>query len=313
MFSNLASGVRFASITLAPAVVINRLRFVSNQYTLEKRWHVQSLFDINPKQIAEARVLVHLACQPLSRAARANRVAESDDSHSSFVWHAGHNALVTLPLDQAQRLQLGFGFSDVSVLWLEDERIVDRLHVGDTDELGVNAWVDQHLARAGLVSIAEAQMPYTLEATPDFVTLADMDREVRILGDWFAVAHEVLTEIVCTFGKIAVRPPSIRCWPHHFDLAVLLQLDAGDAEVARSVGVGLSPGDEHYDQPYFYCSPWPISEATLLPELPPPLRWHTEGFTSAIALAVDLHSGDDFAVMLNAAVHQALAAVNQAS
>ncbi|MEM6819071.1 MAG: hypothetical protein AAF578_09770 [Pseudomonadota bacterium] len=267
---------------------------------------MQSLFDINPKQIAESRVLVHLACQPLSRAARANRVAESDDSHSSFGWHAGYNALVTLPLGQAQRFQLGFGFSDVSVLWFEEDRIVDRLHVGDSDELGLNAWVDQHLVRAGLVSIAEAQMPYTLEATPEFATLADMDREVRILGDWFGVAHEVIVEIVQAFEEIAVRPPSIRCWPHHFDLAVLLQLDEGDAEVARSVGVGLSPGDEHYDQPYFYCSPWPVSEATALPELPPPLRWHTQGFTSAIALAVDLHSGDDFGDLLARSVENAL-------
>ncbi|MEL6302790.1 MAG: hypothetical protein AAFV47_06105 [Pseudomonadota bacterium] len=266
----------------------------------------QSLFDINPKQIAEARVLVHLACQPLSRAARANRVAESDDSHSSFGWHAGHNALITLPLDPAQRFQLGFGFSDVSLLWLEDDRIVDRMHVADFDAVSLDGWVDQRLAKAGLVSICEASMPYALDAAPDFATLADMDREVRILGDWFGVAHEVLTEIIQAFGELAIQPLSIRCWPHHFDLAILIQLDEGDVEAARSVGVGLSPGDEHYDQPYFYCSPWPVSESIVLPELPPPLRWHTQGFTSAIALAVDLHSGNDFGELLVRSVDSVL-------
>ncbi len=56
----------------------------------------------------------------------------------------------------------------------------------------------------------------------------------------------------------------VRCWPHHFDLAMLLPLDPGmDAETARSIGVGLSPGDTERPEPYFYVLPWPAPQGDL--------------------------------------------------
>jgi hypothetical protein len=75
----------------------------------------------------------------------------------------------------------------------------------------------------------------------------------------------------------------VRGWPHHFDLAALHVLDPEkDPEEARSVGAGLSPGDESYAEPYFYVSPWPAPEPAALPALPGGAHWHTDGFTSAV-------------------------------
>jgi hypothetical protein len=48
------------------------------------------------------------------------------------------------------------------------------------------------------------------------------------------------------------------------------------------VGVGLSPGDEHYGGPYFYVTPWPYPAPERLPELSSRGHWHTEGFVAAI-------------------------------
>jgi hypothetical protein len=77
---------------------------------------------------------------------------------------------------------------------------------------------------------------------------------------------------------------SVRCWPHHFDLATLITVTAAKetAESIRSVGVGLSPGDEHYGEPYFYVTPWPYPDPKKLPPLPEIGRWHTKNFTAAV-------------------------------
>jgi len=73
----------------------------------------------------------------------------------------------------------------------------------------------------------------------------------------------------------------VRCRPHHFDLATVANLGPG-GENPRSIGIGVSPGDEHYAQPYAYVSPSPRFDSRL-DEPPKPGRWHTEGFFGAVA------------------------------
>lgn len=78
----------------------------------------------------------------------------------------------------------------------------------------------------------------------------------------------------------------IRCWPHHFDIASLVTLDPeADPELARSIGVGLSPGDAGTDQPYFYVTPWPYTSAETLPELASGGSWHNLGWIGALLKA----------------------------
>jgi len=75
---------------------------------------------------------------------------------------------------------------------------------------------------------------------------------------------------------VSVSSP-VRCWPHHFDLASLI--DRGEG---RSVGVGMSPGDGSYAWPYFYVTPWPYPPADQLSRLSRGAHWHTTGWTGAV-------------------------------
>jgi hypothetical protein len=59
----------------------------------------------------------------------------------------------------------------------------------------------------------------------------------------------------------------------------------GSADHTRSVNAGLSPGDEHCDEPYLYVSPYPYPDATETPRLRTIGHWHTQGFAAAIAPA----------------------------
>lgn len=83
--------------------------------------------------------------------------------------------------------------------------------------------------------------------------------------------------------KLAASP--VRCWPHHFDLATLITLPARNAGATGYIGAGLSPGDQYYDEPYFYVSVRPEPDPAALPSLPMLGHWHLRDFTAAVATA----------------------------
>ncbi len=102
--------------------------------------------------------------------------------------------------------------------------------------------------------------------------------------------------------------PPVRCWPHHFDLDTLVTVAPG-----RTCGVGFSPGDDYYDEPYFYVSLFPAPDAATLPRLGSIGHWHTKNFTAAVATArriVDAeHQGGEVERFLRAASAAAIDAL----
>jgi len=125
------------------------------------------------------------------------------------------------------------------------------------------------------------------------------------LSAWFNLADSLLSEFAASNANLVPGPSTVRCWPHHFDIATYVALEAGDFESARGIGVGMSPGDESYDEPYFYVNAWPHPTGEALPTLPSPGHWHTDGFVGAIATATDIVKLDDVPGGLKAFVHGA--------
>ena len=250
------------------------------------------LFLVSPVDLEPVRTLSHSAIQWASLAARANLDALDDDSHSNLGWDEDCFALLSRELDGAKRCQLGFGFATAALLWVVDGNVTESLTLSDASERDAMAWCNERLSRAGLRGTGEAELPYQLPSVDytvfsrDETTLA-----LRTLGAWFSLADKALNAIVEEQRVGTVLVPTVRCWPHHYDLAVLFVLDEGDPEKARSVGVGLSPGDGSYAEPYFYCTPWPTPAA--LPEPAAGMRWHTDGFTSMVCRASQLAGSAD--------------------
>ncbi len=260
------------------------------------------LFSVDPTSLVTVRELSHAAVQWASRAARANLAVKADDSHSNLGWAEAHFALLSHPLDNKQRFQLGFGFGSAALLWVDNGDLADAMSLTGSDEAGARSWCDAHLREVGLEITDKAEMPYELTAV-DYADFDGAATELETLGAWFATAQSALDSLVAGFGAHAVAPAPVRCWPHHYDLATLFLLEAGDPETARSVGVGLSPGDGSYAEPYFYCTPWPTP--AQLPDAPAPMHWHTEGFTSLVAKASSLDQSVDMAAVLHQAAEVA--------
>jgi len=58
-------------------------------------------------------------------------------------------------------------------------------------------------------------------------------------------------------------------------------------EPEKTIGIGLSPGDGSYDEPYWYVTPWPYPESVTRPPLAKG-HWHSEGFVAAILTGTEL-------------------------
>jgi hypothetical protein len=237
-----------------------------------------------PTALAAARSLAHRAVQWSARAAWANLSPAPDDSHTSLSWDPEMAALLGQPLEGGVRVGLRIG---VYELVLTTKTRCDALALTGKPDAEVAAWLDGKLAGEGLKPVSGVKLPYEMPSTL-FARPAEEAPHFATLALWFAAAADVLEELRKKYRRYRPGPGPVRCWPHHFDIAFLIALEEGPAESARSIGVGVSPGDGFYAQPYLYVSPYPKPDTAGLPALPPGGRWHTKDFFGAVATGVDL-------------------------
>lgn len=241
---------------------------------------------VSPSELSGARLQLHWAAQLVSAPGVSLLSPEEDYSHTNLVWDpelgvlSGRN-VGSVPL----RAALVFEGLELLVLDAERERSSMRL-AGHTVRRGLS-WLAQELAGDdAALALPVHDMPS--HPVGEGGVFSDAGARARSeLAAWFANASSLILEVA---ADEATASP-VRCWPHHFDVATLITLDAGvGAEEARSIGVGFSPGDGSYDQPYFYVTPWPYPDVTHLPSLSGDMDWHTSGWTGAVLTAERLVS-----------------------
>jgi hypothetical protein len=234
----------------------------------------------NPGRLDPARAMAHAAAQLLYRAAVANADPRPGDEHSNLGWSARLMGFETHPLGSGGVVvQLGL---DPLSLHLADK----SLRLDGVTEVQALDWLDAALAEHGLAPASGVAVTYDL---PGDVLAVTTYRDVYGAGGlaaWFDLASRSIDALVATLTDLSPGP--VRCWPHHFDIASYVSLEPGDAEEARGIGVGLSPGDGSYDQPYFFVNPWPHLDRDTLPPAIPPGHWHLEGFVGSVATGVEI-------------------------
>jgi len=123
---------------------------------------------------------------------------------------------------------------------------------------------------AGLNTAAELDDTTPLAVDPD---------AAAFLGDVYALGSEALAALVRDEQDPTAE---IHLWPEHFDVATEL----GDEAAGSRAAFGLSPGDEHHDEPYAYVAPWAGPRGA--DEL-----WRATGFSGAELAWADLRATAD--------------------
>ena len=230
-----------------------------------------------------ARLQLHHALQVAASVGHTHVPPTQDMSHSSFSWHVGLGALIGRTTPQGYRT--GLRFEGPTLLLLEADATVHASLdlVGATQEDGYR-WLAGAIASFGAGDGVHhdrfIRSPYDLPEHPAAEGAPfHHDPLYAELTGWFANGHRILSPIAAAHEGAS----PVRCWPHHFDIATLIALDPGaaDPESARSVGVGMTPGDGGIGEPYWYVTPWPYPADPELPELPAG-GWNTEGWLGAV-------------------------------
>lgn len=246
-----------------------------------------------PTTLVRARILAHHALQWATKAARANLDATSDDSHSSLEWDATHAMLFSQPLiANGSDVRVGLRIGGLALIVERGNTILDTFELAGRRDSVIAVWLDSALRALGLKPASGVKLPYSLPthavSRGGAYSCSGEAEAFDELACWYGAATEVLEEVRAKLADARPGASPVRCWPHHFDIATLVSLEDGHAETARSIGIGMSPGDEYYPQPYFYISPWPRLAPAGLPPPPPPGHWHTQGFVAAVATGEEI-------------------------
>jgi hypothetical protein len=228
-------------------------------------------------RLSEARLQAHWAAQALAAVAFAYVPVESDDSHTSLAFALASRHLVCEPFDTGRRVALRL--SDLTLIVLQDERPIHELGLSGQTLAQAFDFVsttlgDRRLSRPSYDMPAHGIGDGAAFSLPDSEALAE-------LGRWYANAARFLAHVRAGHPGAS----AVRVWPHHFDIATLLFVEAN---ASKTIGIGLSPGDQSYDEPYFYVTPSPHPPVdSMLPDLGSG-KWHRTCWVGAVLTASDL-------------------------
>jgi hypothetical protein len=240
----------------------------------------------DPPRLLETRVLLHWAAQLPGAMGSSLVDPQSDDGHTTLTWDPAHRRFVSGTTGQGFRV--GLVPETFALQFLDGQGSAPReLLLGGQTLKQAQDWLDATIRQATGQPPAAPILArdYDLPEHPvgEGAPFPEPDHDaLRELAGWYGNAQARL-EAVRTQGAPVRSAAAVRCWPHHFDIATLLTLDPDrDPETARSVGVGLSPGDGGTAEPYWYVTPWPHPPANDLPKLAGEGRWNTEGWVGAL-------------------------------
>jgi len=260
-----------------------------------RRPHVnwEALGKIPPQDLTEARMQAHWGVQLVAAVANSLVAPAPDDSHTSMRWRERMFYGAMTP----QRFAPALRVHDLTLLLtLPTGTMLRVLELNGQTLEEAMGWVNDSVGEVmeGVLERRVERPNYYMDHHPLAVD-ARFSRsaiaELRELEQWFSNAASLFEAIQ---GENEGASP-VRCWPHHFDMATLIVLDPeeSDPEKARSINVGMSPGDVTYEQPYFYVNPWPPPQDAELPLLEGAGDWHTAGWFGTVLTAEDIVHVDD--------------------
>ena len=262
--------------------------------------------DIAPAALVDARLQLHHAAQIAVSAAISYLAARSDDSHTALTWLPAARALATESITVERDIRIGVRLEDLTLQVLGgDAPNVQPFSLQRRTITEAYSWLSEAVAVIGLdAARLNPRKHYTIpaHAVVDGAPFSSrIGNELLELARYWSNAAGLLDDTL----RSAPGASPVRTWPHHFDIATLIQLlGAG----ARTVGVGQSPGDDLYAEPYWYVGPHPSPPVADLPPLAGSGHWHTQGWVGAALPASDYVGASDQRLQVTAFIESAVAA-----
>ena len=246
---------------------------------------------VAPSALGDARLQCHHAVQIAVSATISYLPPARDDSHTALHWVTPSRALVTELIPADRPFHIALRPADLSLHALDASLNVRRsFALSGNDARQGHDWLVEVARDAGLdASRVTSRKHYTIPTHP----VAEGQPFALGEGSEFAELERYWLNATLVLEEVVRREPSasrVLLWPHHFDIATLIALPPSETASSPRIGVGHSPGDEWYAEPYWYVSPHPPGEPSR-----PPLElgfWHTNGWVGAVLKASDYVAAD---------------------
>ena len=249
------------------------------------------LKNFSKESLSEARKQLHQAVQLPAIAGRCLNPKDPGDNFAALLWDKNNNWLTSQILGESE-LRTALNVSEFELLVINKQNeLVNFLNLNSITYDDAFKWLTDKLSQRGFdPNRFSKKLPYQI---PEYST-ANGEPFKHANPETFAELQNYYSNAAFVLENISNKEKDVspvQCWPHHFDIAALITVESNpDSEKSKSIGVGLSPGDESYSEPYFYISPWPYPEnKDDLPKLNYG-HWHKQGWFGGILTASEITS-----------------------
>jgi len=246
-----------------------------NKDLLSKKW--RRLDPIPFEEIGKVRETVHEAIQFIASTGISYVPKKQDDSHTNCEWSRNLKSFVGNVFGEKRNICLGLNIADFKLLLLKENwTIIEEFNLNGKSLHEILTWMKKNYESRGLdFDQFTLDKHYDIPAKYVFEGIkfnVENKQAFQELSDYYANADLVLRSYISDLTNAT----PVRCWPHHFDIATLLNIDQ---DKLQSIGIGLSPGDSNNQEPYFYVTMWPYPdlEKISLPEISEG-KWNVEGW-----------------------------------
>lgn len=257
---------------------------------------------MNPQDLVSDRIQLHYAVQFIAAVGAALGQPQSDGSQVSLDWDESLPGFVGKPIPKTQvKLALLPG-SLTSVILKDGAAIATLPLAGQTMQQALD-WHKTELAKLGVATDVIKLLEYPPDDFPDHPLAAGASFEPgnatgrEAVAAYFSQTRPLLAKIVAENPAAA----AIAIWPHHFDMATLMTYSGETEADTKYLGVGLSPGDPSYAEPYWYITPYPYPDLSDLPTLSAG-KWHTDHWVGAVLTASEIQQSTDVASFIDKTV-----------
>jgi hypothetical protein len=257
--------------------------------------------------LSDARRQLHHAAQLATAAGISYLPPRPDDSHTNLEWLAATGMLASHVIPSTKPFRIAVGATDLSLAVLDaSNNSLAQTRLNGRTMSDAAAWIQDRLREIGtdpsrFTLRRHYEIPH--HAVADGAPFDTRDTAAfQQLSAWYSLAADVFESIRRSTANVS----DVACWPHHFDLAVLIDVASG-----KTIGVGMEPGDVYYDEPYFYVNLHPAPAASPATPLAGHGSWHTHEWIGAVlpVSRLDANATDDVRAFLASAIDACRAAL----
>lgn len=231
-------------------------------------------------RLTDSRLQLHHAAQFAAAAGVSFLQPSPDESHTNLEWVPALGGLFSRVIPARTAFRVGVKPVKLGLLIASaDNRPLAEYHLHGRTITEAKDWVRLQIKLLGADG-SRYTLTRNYEIPRHDVAIGesfDASEPARFeeLAKWLGNGAAILGSLT----RSAMRASEIRCWPHRFNIATRIEAAPG-----RTLAVGLEPGDQYYDEPYFYVEMKPQPAASRIQSRPlwGSGVWHTEDWVGAV-------------------------------